>query len=510
DITRSHSGRSDEGEDLESDNFSVDFEVESLESDTYSEKDEDSIPGEDEDITRSHSGRSDEGEDLESDNFSVDFEVESLESDTYSEKDEDSIPGEDEDITRSHSGRSDECEDLESDNFSVDFEVESLESDTYSEKDEDSIPGEDEDITRSHSGRSDECEDLESDNFSVDFEVESLESDTYSEKDEDSIPGEDEDITRSHSGRSDECEDLESDNFSVDFEVESLESDTYSEKDETPYREKMRSHSGRSDEGEDLESDTFSVDFEVESVESDTYSDKDEVFIPGEDEDYWKCAECEELNPPLPHHCKCCWKVCPGGLLEISSASENPSHDTPEAKALCAECPTPGSLDVLDGKSSRSQSASCSSCQGLSLCYSQPSTSSSQEETPELERSPKSSLPASCLEPCIICQSRPKDGTFIHGSTGHLVACYICAKKLEKRNKPCPVCREPIQSGVLLISACYLYKRHLSTEAINQSDSKLSSMAKTKELSRDVRDKTVDLHTAGMGYKTITKQLGEK
>ncbi|KAF4084094.1 hypothetical protein AMELA_G00124840 [Ameiurus melas] len=35
-------------------------------------------------------------------------------------------------------------------------------------------------------------------------------------------------------------------------------------------------------------------------------------------------------------------------------------------------------------------------------------------------------------------------------------------------------------------------------------------MAKTKELSKDVRDKIVDLHKSGMGYKTIAKQLGEK
>ncbi|KAL0198584.1 hypothetical protein M9458_007124, partial [Cirrhinus mrigala] len=64
----------------------------------------------------------------------------------------------------------------------------------------------------------------------------------------------------------------------------------------------------------------------------------------------------------------------------------------------------------------------------------------------------------------------------------------------------------------LLISACSLYKRHLSTEAINQSSSQsirfqLSTMAKTKELFKDVRDKTVDLHKAGMGYKTIVKLL---
>ncbi len=35
-------------------------------------------------------------------------------------------------------------------------------------------------------------------------------------------------------------------------------------------------------------------------------------------------------------------------------------------------------------------------------------------------------------------------------------------------------------------------------------------MAKTKELSKEVRDKIVDLHKAGMGNKTMAKQLGEK
>ncbi|MBN3307104.1 TAB2 protein, partial [Amia calva] len=53
-------------------------------------------------------------------------------------------------------------------------------------------------------------------------------------------------------------------------------------------------------------------------------------------------------------------------------------------------------------------------------------------------------------------------------------------------------------------------KGTLTVEAINQSDSKLSTMAKTKELSKDVRDKIVDLHKAGMGYKTIAKQLEQR
>src|SRR4029434_4173498 len=35
-------------------------------------------------------------------------------------------------------------------------------------------------------------------------------------------------------------------------------------------------------------------------------------------------------------------------------------------------------------------------------------------------------------------------------------------------------------------------------------------MGETKALTKDVRDKIVDLHKAGMGHKTTGKQLGEK
>lgn len=38
----------------------------------------------------------------------------------------------------------------------------------------------------------------------------------------------------------------------------------------------------------------------------------------------------------------------------------------------------------------------------------------------------------------------------------------------------------------------------------------LSNIGKTKDLSKDVRGKIVDLHKAGMGYKTISKKLGYK
>src|SRR4029434_6957061 len=59
---------------------------------------------------------------------------------------------------------------------------------------------------------------------------------------------------------------------------------------------------------------------------------------------------------------------------------------------------------------------------------------------------------------------------------------------------------------VQLISTGDVYKRNRSKESYFN----LTTMVKTKELTKDVRDKIVDLHKAGMGYKTIGKQLGEK
>uniref|UniRef100_A0A8C6VRI6 MDM2 proto-onco n=1 Tax=Naja naja TaxID=35670 RepID=A0A8C6VRI6_NAJNA len=97
-----------------------------------------------------------------------------------------------------------------------------------------------------------------------------------------------------------------------------------------------------------------------------------------------------------------------------------------------------------------------------SEAYSQPSTSSSmlyssQEDYKESEKEDiedkeerlELGQPVSCVEPCVICQTRPKNGCIVHGRTGHLMSCFVCAKKLKKRNKPCPVCRQPIEMIIL-------------------------------------------------------------
>lgn len=141
--------------------------------------------------------------------------------------------------------------------------------------------------------------------------------------------------------------------------------------------------------------------------------------------------------------------------------------DGKNAKTLpSSQCLSDSTLSVPD-----SSQDFCSSSQDL-CSSSQPPSSSSQlfpssldsqelastspagdpaSATPELERSVSAEwrLPDSCLDPCLICQSRPKNGCIVHGRTGHLISCYVCARKLKKRNKLCPVCRMPIQSVIL-------------------------------------------------------------
>ncbi|KAI4880122.1 hypothetical protein NFI96_023236 [Prochilodus magdalenae] len=46
--------------------------------------------------------------------------------------------------------------------------------------------------------------------------------------------------------------------------------------------------------------------------------------------------------------------------------------------------------------------------------------------------------------------------------------------------------------------------------SVNQSDSDLFNMDETKELSQDVRDRIIDLHRPGLGYRPFSKALGEE
>ncbi|XP_067438263.1 E3 ubiquitin-protein ligase Mdm2 [Thunnus thynnus] len=312
--------------------------------------------------------------------------------------------------------------------------------------------------------------------------------------------------SHSTSGRSEVTvapSDSDSDNFSVEFEVESIDSDDYNEDDAS------------------LSADDQVYEVTIfEAEEEDSFDEDTEIT----EADYWRCAKCDELNPPLPRNCLRCWTLrqdwLPDESLNITSSTasspkalptkptnqsadkeapgsdveENEGVDVPDGKRaktppLLSQClsdslpSAPDSQDLLsssqpsssqeklwtsDSQELLSPSQPSSSQEKLWTPDSQPSSSSDSQEllpsspaapapalpppaVPELERSVSAEwrLPDSCLDPCLICQSRPKNGCIVHGRTGHLMSCYVCARKLKKRNKLCPVCRLPIQSVVL-------------------------------------------------------------
>ncbi|XP_014642198.1 PREDICTED: E3 ubiquitin-protein ligase Mdm2 isoform X2 [Ceratotherium simum simum] len=246
-------------------------------------------------------------------------------------------------------------------------------------------------------------------------------------------------------------QDSVSDQFSVEFEVESLDSEDYS----------------LSEEGQELSDEDDEVYrvtvYQAGESDTDSFEEDPEISLA----DYWKCTACNEMNPPLPPHCNRCWALRENWLPEDKGK-------VPESTKLDSSTPGEEGFDVPDckkttGNDSREPYAednddtvTQASQAQESEDYSQPSTSNSvvysnqegvnefeREETHDKEESVESSLPLNAIEPCVICQGRPKNGCIVHGKTGHLMACFTCAKKLKKRNKPCPVCRQPIQMIVL-------------------------------------------------------------
>ena len=45
---------------------------------------------------------------------------------------------------------------------------------------------------------------------------------------------------------------------------------------------------------------------------------------------------------------------------------------------------------------------------------------------------------------CLICLCEDRTATLVHGETGHIACCLVCARILKAKKDPCPVCRMPI------------------------------------------------------------------
>ena len=229
-------------------------------------------------------------------------------------------------------------------------------------------------------------------------------------------------------------------------------------------------------------------------------------FFPSQDK--WSCQKCDNLNRAFHRFCDFCWTLRPdwlpekdAGTLFTKAQCTNPAANCLPAETVLIAMPsqnetreflpdsaadvltslqTLGGVDFLSVDVQTSSQDSGFLSEGLDMHDSQhddendlsarssnsAATTTIQAGTSNIDRLgsgddvARDALPATIggndgvanvlngAGLCIVCLSRPKDASMVHGSTGHQACCYTCAKRLRRRGKPCPVCRRPIQKVI--------------------------------------------------------------
>ncbi|NXM71219.1 MDM4 protein, partial [Serilophus lunatus] len=172
-------------------------------------------------------------------------------------------------------------------------------------------------------------------------------------------------------------------------------------------------------------------------------------------EDCWQCTKCKKFNSPGKRYCYRCWALRKDwysdwptlahslSLSNIKNQEEEEGIDVPDCRrTVSAPAGPPPRLFVVETKP---RGDPCGSVEPLDLAReSQESLLSFTEQKEDGEIESLESI-KTLLNPCFLCQHRPRDGNIVHGRTAHLVACFRCARMLKKKRSPCPVCRKEIK-----------------------------------------------------------------
>lgn len=148
-----------------------------------------------------------------------------------------------------------------------------------------------------------------------------------------------------------------------------------------------------------------------------------------------------------------------GGTDDTDGAAD---ADRPRSDTMSSQDSGIGSQDLemleLGGETElvlQSRSVDFVRAQSLDLTCKSSSSSSSMDTTDlsELGSASDMRVPATATDLCMLCCSRPKNATFIHGKLGHQVCCYPCAKKQWKVCPKCPICNRKVERIIKVIQA---------------------------------------------------------
>ena len=183
-------------------------------------------------------------------------------------------------------------------------------------------------------------------------------------------------------------------------------------------------------------------------------------------QDAWQCTECKKYNTPLQRYCVRCWALRKDWYKDVPllahalSVPDIPSRgsfgspdeeddsdaglDVPDCSrtvsdpvVLPSHCRPDRSLPTLGSALGKGPLA-------FGLTKEEAVSGGESQESVGMEMEVEV-RPEALLEPCQLCQVRPRNGNIIHGRTAHLITCYTCAKRLHKSHAPCPGCGKIIQ-----------------------------------------------------------------
>ncbi|EMP30846.1 Protein Mdm4 [Chelonia mydas] len=188
----------------------------------------------------------------------------------------------------------------------------------------------------------------------------------------------------------------------------------------------------------------------------------DDTDVEAASEDCWQCTKCKKFNSPVKRYCYRCWALrkdwysdCPklahslslSTIDTIQGKKDDEGIDVPDCRrTVSAPVCRPKDLYTeeceshVDPGSSMESLGLAEECKGKDQEPQMHFGEHKKEEKVECQENIKN-----LLNPCLLCQKRPRDGNIVHGRSAHLVACFKCAKMLKKGRLPCPVCKKQIQ-----------------------------------------------------------------
>ncbi|XP_006628614.1 protein Mdm4 isoform X2 [Lepisosteus oculatus] len=190
-------------------------------------------------------------------------------------------------------------------------------------------------------------------------------------------------------------------------------------------------------------------------------------------QDAWQCTECRKYNSPMQRYCVRCWalqkdwyKDCPRLVHSISvpdiPTSMGAQEDGEDDGIDIPDCPRTVSDPVIlpshslerqrptdkgKGRLPRDLNPRCSVYGPTGISEGLESSEGDSQDMLDMAQTMGDKQEA-ILEPCKLCRIRPRNGNIIHGRTGHLIACFSCARKLHKFHAPCPGCGQVIQNVI--------------------------------------------------------------